>query len=171
VSQENVEIAREMLDAFFRGDLDTVFRIFDPEIEFRPPPESPEFETYRGHDGLNRAFSRWLGAWESIRFGDPEFIDAGDQVFAAHDQWGKSKGTGVEVRNDVFNVFTVRGGKIVRFEDVLRAWRSARSRRLARRMSTARPEPLSRIRPGRSQRRTGTRPDALGPSPTQAGSE
>jgi uncharacterized protein len=105
-----------MLDAFFRGDVDAVFRSFDPEVEFRPPPESPEFDTYHGHDGLNRAFSRWLGAWESIRFDEPDYVDAGDRVLAAHHQWGRSKGKGVEVRLDVFNVFTVRGGKIVRYE-------------------------------------------------------
>jgi uncharacterized protein len=116
VTKSAVALAREMLDAFFQGDVDTVFSIFDPEVEFRPPPEAPEFETYHGHEGLTRAFSRWLGAWESIRFDEPEYVGIGDRVLAAHRQRGRSKGTGVEVKTDVFNVFTIRGGKIVRYE-------------------------------------------------------
>jgi ketosteroid isomerase-like protein len=116
VSQENVEIVRELWDAYLRGDYAAVFSALDPEIEFRPPPEFPDFQIYHGHEGIRRAFSSWLGTWEEHRSEVPEYIDAGDQVVATNHQWGKVKGTGTEVENTAYNVLTLRAGKVIRYE-------------------------------------------------------
>jgi ketosteroid isomerase-like protein len=116
VSQENVEIVRNLMEARFRGDLGTVFNFFDPEVEFRPPPEFPAFEVCHGLDEMSRSFGLWIGAWESLRYDSPEYVDAGDRVIAMHRQWGKGKSTGAEVQTEVFNVFTLSGGKVLRYE-------------------------------------------------------
>jgi ketosteroid isomerase-like protein len=93
-----------------------VFSVLDPQIEFRPPPEHPDFGIYQGHEEVRRAFSTWLRAWDSIRFDVPEYVDAGERVLAAGRQWGKVKGSDTEVATEVFDVFTLRDGKVIRHE-------------------------------------------------------
>jgi ketosteroid isomerase-like protein len=116
VSQENVDIVRNLMDAYLRGDFGTVFTIFHPDVEFRPPPEFPDFEVCHGVDEMNRSFRMWTGSWETLRFGATDYVDAGEKVLVVHHQWGKVKGTGVEVETDVFNLFTLRAGRVVRFD-------------------------------------------------------
>jgi uncharacterized protein len=116
MSRENVEVVRRWMDAFFGGDLTAVYAALDPAIEFRPPPEHPDFAIHQGHEAFNRAFARWIGAWESLRYSAPDYTDAGDKVLVALTQRGKAKGSGVEVETEVFNVLTVRDGVIVRFD-------------------------------------------------------
>jgi ketosteroid isomerase-like protein len=41
-------------------------------------------------------------------------IDCGDQILAAGWQRGRGKGSGVEVSEEIFSVWTVRTGKVVR---------------------------------------------------------
>jgi ketosteroid isomerase-like protein len=119
MTAENVEIVRRLMEAYFSGDFAAVLEIqsvvIDPEIEFRPPPEHPDFDVFRGIEELNRAFAVWTGEWKSLRFDTPEYIDAGDRVLVAHRQWGTAKGSGIEVETEVFNVFTLSAGKIIRF--------------------------------------------------------
>jgi ketosteroid isomerase-like protein len=116
MASANVEIVRLLYAAWERGDFSSAKPFFDPEVEFRPPPEFPDYQVCHGLDEMNRAFRLWMGAWESYRFGSPELVDAGDKVMAVHHQWGKGKDTGVEVQNEVFNVFTLRAGKVARYE-------------------------------------------------------
>ena len=116
MSAENVEIIRSLTDAWYRRDFRTVSAFFDPAVEFRPPPEFPDYEICRGVEEMNSSFRKWTRAWESMRFEAGEYIDAGDRVIATNRQWGKVKGTGIEVQNEVFNVFTLSAGKVVRLE-------------------------------------------------------
>jgi ketosteroid isomerase-like protein len=116
MSAENVEIVRSLHDAFVRGDYGAVFSVIDPEIEFSTPPQAPDFRTYRGHKEMRRAFTSWIGTWESQRYEFREYIDAGERVLAAYRQWGKLKGTDAEVDAEVFDVYTLRAGKVIRYE-------------------------------------------------------
>jgi ketosteroid isomerase-like protein len=55
-----------------------------------------------------------VGAWESFRHELRELIDCGDdRVLLAGWQTGRGKGSGVEISEENFSVYTVRDGKIV----------------------------------------------------------
>jgi ketosteroid isomerase-like protein len=116
MSQENVAIARGLMDAFFGGDIAGVFARYDPDIEFRPPPEHPDFRVCRGHEEVRQAFTEWIGAWDTLRYDAPDYVDAGDKVLVTSRQRGKAKSSGVEIDTEFFNVLTLRDGKIVRFD-------------------------------------------------------
>jgi hypothetical protein len=58
MSQENVEVVRHMNAAFNRGDEDWV-GFYDPEVEFRMPPEWPEDSVYTGRNGIRHAAGLW----------------------------------------------------------------------------------------------------------------
>jgi ketosteroid isomerase-like protein len=113
---ENIDIARGLMEAFFSRDVAGVFAALDPEIEFRPPPEFPGSEVYHGYDGMWRAFGVWIGVGGSLEYDTPEYIDAGGQVLVATRQRGKAEVSGAEVQAEVFHLFTLHAGKVVRFD-------------------------------------------------------
>jgi ketosteroid isomerase-like protein len=78
MSQENVEIARAMLDAVRRGDWEAVAARLDPDVLVRTDPRWPEQRVY----GREAAIAWYRGAQDSmgpdIRL--EEIIDLGDRA-------------------------------------------------------------------------------------------
>src|SRR2546421_7756755 len=99
MSQENVEIVRRVSDAFRAGDLDTVFTLVAPEIEwdFSNADTWLEEPIYRGYGGLLAFFSKWIGEWDDYSFEFEETIDAGDKVVAVVRDQGTSKRAGIRL--------------------------------------------------------------------------
>jgi uncharacterized protein len=114
MSQENVEIVRQMLDAFNRGDFGASLAFLDQDIEWHDPPDVPGAGVHRGPEEVRRWMAGWLAAWESYTAEAEELIDAGDQVVVVHYERGRGKGSGVEVEHRVANVFDLREARIVR---------------------------------------------------------
>ena len=52
-----------------------------------------------------------------VRVVPREFVDAGDRVVVATLIRGRGRGSGVEVEARFYNVYTVRGGKVVRMDE------------------------------------------------------
>jgi ketosteroid isomerase-like protein len=52
MSQENVEIARRMLDVWNRHDIQAILAVTDPEAEYVNAPTAVEPGTRRGHDEI-----------------------------------------------------------------------------------------------------------------------
>jgi ketosteroid isomerase-like protein len=74
MSRANVEIVRELLDAFARRDHERVFDFYDPEIEW-DASNAAELNAdlasvYHGHDGVRAYWRLWcqLGATSSLRW-------------------------------------------------------------------------------------------------------
>jgi uncharacterized protein len=117
MSEENVEVVRGVYDAWQRGDFDAALEAFHEDIEWVGPPgisrAGGEWDT-RGHEGVRRSLGRWLSTWVEYRFELRELIDHGNEVLACGWQHGRGKGSGVEVSEEIFSVWTLQAGKIVR---------------------------------------------------------
>jgi ketosteroid isomerase-like protein len=114
MSEENVEIVRRMYDAYTRGDTEATLAYFDPDVKWSEPPDNPGARTWHGHEGIRRAVATWEGAWEDYRYELRELVDCGDdRVLLAAWQTGRGKGSGVEISEENFSVYTLREGKIV----------------------------------------------------------
>ena len=72
-----------------------------------------------GHDALRRYFERQLEAWGEFDFGPTEFLDAGDYVFNGVALNGRGRGSGIEVRMEVWQVWLIRGERAARCEEYL----------------------------------------------------
>lgn len=117
MSSENVEILRRGFEALNRDGVDGLLELIHPEFEATVPPElSVEPDTYRGHEGMMRYFAAFEGAMQDVRFEAEEMIDAGDQVFVAMRLTAKGEGTGIEVQQVAYQVWTIRDGKALRVE-------------------------------------------------------
>jgi ketosteroid isomerase-like protein len=64
---------------------------------------------------VEQAVTSWTGAWEDFRFEPRRLIECGEsKVLVEGWQGGRGKSSGVEVSEEIFSVYTIKGGKIVR---------------------------------------------------------
>jgi len=115
MSQENVEVLRQVTEAINRGDREAWLLLQDPEVEFRADPEWPESETVRGRDAVWAFVADIVEAWEPADFEMGEVIDAGsDRLLVRLTRPVRGKKSGIADVLDYWCVFTFRGGKILR---------------------------------------------------------
>ena len=107
------EIVEMAFDAFTRGDLDAALDLCDPEIVIRDPGRTGQ--TLKGRNELRAFWEEWLENWQEYRVEPQEFIEAGSEILVHTRQMGRGKLSGVEVGQDLFQVFRVRDGRIVEY--------------------------------------------------------
>ena len=114
MSQENVEIVRRAFEAYNRGDLDAAVADFAPDSEYIASGAVPGGRgVYRGPEGYKR-FVAWLrDEFEDARVEVDAITDAGDQVLVSVTTRGRGRQSGVEASWNVWQVWTLRDGKIV----------------------------------------------------------
>jgi ketosteroid isomerase-like protein len=122
MSEENVEIVRDLLDTFARRDHERAFDFYDPNIEWdasriREWGDVDTAGVYHGHDGVRAYWRRWLTAWKDLEFEIEGILDGGDDVVALirnQRQWGRH--SGIETEMPPYGlVFSFRNGKVVRW--------------------------------------------------------
>ena len=114
MSQQNVKIAREVVEAINRRDRDAWLRLYDPEVEFRADPRWPESETVRGRDAIWTFISDIAEAWQPGDFEIGEVIDAGsDRLLVQVTRPVQGKTSGIPDVFDYWCVMTFREGKVV----------------------------------------------------------
>jgi ketosteroid isomerase-like protein len=112
MSQSNVEIVREMLDAFVRGDYEGALEAFDPGVE-GDFTHMPDGQMTHGREELRREIARWQGAWEELTT-EIEGIEAkGENVLLLVYQSGVGKGSGAPMEMHYAQVFSIRDERIV----------------------------------------------------------
>ena len=73
-------------------------------------------KTYLGLDGFRAAWRDWTAPWATYRSEVDETVDLGDRVFVLFHDFARLKGTTEELNQTPANTWTVRDGKIVRWE-------------------------------------------------------
>ena len=121
MSHENVEIVRELAEAFQHRQQEQAFEFYDPEIEWDSSAIAETYPdlagVYRGHEGVRAYWRNWLSAWSDLDFEIQDVVDAGDDVVLLvrnQRQWGRHSGIATEMPPYGI-VFTIRGGKVVRW--------------------------------------------------------
>jgi ketosteroid isomerase-like protein len=109
MSQENVEIVRRFLVV---DDFDEALTYADPDIVWNPVEES----SAQGHDAVRASTASWKGEWDDYVLIPEDFADVGDRVVATVRFRARGRGSGIEVDGRLYDVFTLRDGKIVRMD-------------------------------------------------------
>jgi uncharacterized protein len=115
MSKENVEVVRNIHDAWARGESPASLGLLHPDIEWVNPEGALEPGTRHGLDSFDEAFAAMREAFEWIRVEPREFLDAGDQVVVLATFIARGRGSGVERHNEDGYVWTVREGRAVQF--------------------------------------------------------
>ena len=119
LSAENVEIVRRAYDRWATGDFRAGAADLDPHVVFVVRPPFLEPGVYLGPDGVRDYMRRFLVQWEQYTI-EAEHLEAvGDTVLARIHQHGRGKASGIDTELRSYMLFTFRGRKIVRIENVL----------------------------------------------------
>jgi ketosteroid isomerase-like protein len=120
MGDEAAEVVRRIYGAFARNDPAGALALIDPGVEIEYQGAVPDAcGSYRGYEGMGKLLQTILGSFDVERFEvTPERIvpiNEGRVVVGLH-QRGVGAASGAEVEIRVGQVWTIRGGKAVRWE-------------------------------------------------------
>ena len=120
MSQENVEIAKRVVEAFNGRDAAAASELTTPDFEWFPAmATSVEGGSYRGDEGIRRYLAEVNETWDELRLVVDEFRELDDERVAVlvHGT-GRGKASGLEYSPEMTrtaHLFHVQGGKVVKF--------------------------------------------------------
>jgi ketosteroid isomerase-like protein len=115
MSQENVEIVRQMWSDYGERGVDGVLDYFAEDCVCEDFTDMPDRETYEGKQGIRERDMHFAETWGDLAIEPVEFIDAGEGVVVTlisirgH---GTGSGVPIDARSAFIDEFS--GGKIVR---------------------------------------------------------
>lgn len=113
-----VDTLTQGYEAWNSRDIEAGVELLHPDIEWRPPPESPFAGPYRGRAEVRRFFRSMLEAFEELRREPLEFIERGDKVIVPVRSYVRGAGSGVGVTVSVIDVWELRDGRAISYEIV-----------------------------------------------------
>jgi len=119
MGRREVEIIERSLEAWNRGDIDTVLEIAGPDLEWVAAAENPQAGTLRGPDEIRAYLEDWRATVPRLHYEATEYLDAGDSVVAIGSASGRVGGDGPEISAGLCLVVRFDGGTPVRIEEYL----------------------------------------------------
>ena len=122
MSAENVAIVKGIYQAFATGDVPAVVAAMSPGIEWNEAENFPysDGNPYHGPDAvLNGVFARIGSDWDGFSVEPREFVDGGDTVIMTGRYTGSCKATGRAMNPQVAHFWTLEGGKVVQFQQLV----------------------------------------------------
>ncbi len=114
MSQGNLELVRQHIEAYAAGDAEGALKFVDPEVEVDLSRAGLDAEIFHGHAGLARSVRSFRGAFIDYRFEIRRLVDADDRVVGLIRDGGRGKASGVESDRFFALVYALRSGRIVR---------------------------------------------------------
>lgn len=119
MSRENVEMAKQAIDAFNGTDIDAFTALTTADFEWSPSMVAIEGEIFRGREGIEKYFASLNSAWERFRIVRDRFRDVADVVLMLGRLEGRGKASGVQIVESLGMVFDFREGEISRIRGYL----------------------------------------------------
>jgi ketosteroid isomerase-like protein len=117
MSEENVEIVRETYRAVNDGDRQALEGLADSAVEIEASGLPSGHLSFRGHEGMGAYIEHLRDAWgDSLRTEPEDFVEHGDHVLVMARTSARDRASGAVVSARGAHVFTIRAGKIVRFQ-------------------------------------------------------
>ncbi len=113
--QQNVALVQKVLEAFGRGDVQTILDSLTEDCEFyNPGPANiPYTGTHKGHAEIRqRYFEPLLGTQNSADLKIDQFVAQDNTVVAIGRYKAKVNATGKPIDTSVAIIFQIQGGKI-----------------------------------------------------------
>ena len=122
-AMNNVQLARNVYDAFGRGDIAAVLDLFESDMEWHPAeghPFRPDGSPWIGRDAIAEGFFARIGeAWSSFTVTPRAFHDAHDAVVVEGRYTGVLKGSGHTIDAQFCHIWTTRDGKMRSFQQYM----------------------------------------------------
>ena len=125
MSQGNLEIVHDVIDAYNSGDLDGQLKHFSASVEVRTSGLFSGIEAvYRGREGYAEFWNSWQEAWQPIQIETERVEQVADRVLVLGKFSGTGRGSGVIVERPVGVMFTFGDGLVERLQ-TFGAWADA----------------------------------------------
>ncbi|WP_158592350.1 nuclear transport factor 2 family protein [Noviherbaspirillum sedimenti] len=117
-SQQNKEMILREYQLFQAGDIEGLLQFFADDVEWVGVPTEfmPFSGHYHGKQEVRQFFAEMGNAQEAEQFEPQEAIAEGDKVVVTGQSRWIVKATGQSYDNPWVHIFTIRDGKIVRFQ-------------------------------------------------------
>ena len=121
MSQDNVKLAKRVIDAFNGRDADAIFECVTPDIEWFPAvPVSFGGGVLRGREGIESYLRDVSDTWAEYRVLSEDFRDLGrDQVLVLSRVQGRGASSGGRIDEAMGQIFDIRDGKVSRVRTYL----------------------------------------------------
>jgi ketosteroid isomerase-like protein len=117
MSAENVEIVRRIYEAWAGGDPEgKALQYLSDELEYVNPPYAVHSGTRHGKEGWTGVVENLDDSFESWEHVPGEIVDADDKVLVITTFRARGRGSSVDLDKYEPHVWTLRDGKVVRFE-------------------------------------------------------
>ena len=114
MSEANVELLHQAIDAFNRRDLDAYLALQDSRVEFTPYERAVEgLGPYLGHDGIRTWWENSFEPFPDLSADYHEFRDLGDIAVASGRLHGTGAGSGARFERTLWLASEWRDGKTV----------------------------------------------------------
>jgi ketosteroid isomerase-like protein len=118
VSQENVDLGRQFVEAFNRGDVDACLGFMDPDVDFSPIEVGLEgAASLRGHEGFRGWWDTQHAIFPDIAVEIHEIRDLGDLIIMRSNLSGHGAGSDAFFEQPLWVLAKWRDGHVV-------TWRS-----------------------------------------------
>lgn len=119
--RENTELVQQAYQHFKNGDIQSVLGLLSEDVEWTlfEIEGVPFSGTRRGPERVGEFFSEVFDTEEVLHFEPRELVAQGDKVVALGNYAWRVKSTGLEYETDFVHVFTVRDGKVTRYQEFM----------------------------------------------------
>ncbi len=119
MSRENVEVVKQLIDAFNKRDVGAFAETTTPDFEWITSMAAVEGEIFWGREGIETYFGRMKDAWEEFITIAEDYRDIGDRVLLLGRLEGRGLASGVPVSAPLDILYDLRDGKISRMHSFL----------------------------------------------------
>jgi ketosteroid isomerase-like protein len=108
MSQENLEVVRQIYDAWNRSETSRLADLFDEHVQLRL---NAVMGRYVGREGVRQFVADLLADWSQLSLTIEEAVVQGDQVVVIVREEGIGRSSHVPITSIENHVWTVRGGR------------------------------------------------------------
>ena len=112
MSQENVEVVRDVIEAQQRRDWQAFRKLYDPGIEWRD--DSGLWGDWGTRRGFQAVRGQWFEAFDRVSFEIEDVVAAGDDVVTSILISARGRVSGLVIEQRIPTVWTVQRGRVVR---------------------------------------------------------
>ena len=114
-----MSIVRRIYERWARGEFEAGTERYDPNVQLVLRPDFPDPGAYCGPEEIRHyMLDHFLADLERAAIAGEEFLDAGDSVVVRVTQSGTGSGSGAPVAMSYYQVWTLRGGSVIRIESI-----------------------------------------------------
>jgi ketosteroid isomerase-like protein len=115
MSRENVEVVRQVIEAWRRGDFEAALSFYAENAVYESKIAGGSGRL-TGRAGVARGFEEWLGTFTDYWVEIDGLLENGDQVIQLHREGGRGKGSGALTERQGAVIYTFSKGDIVRVQ-------------------------------------------------------